>query len=150
MAYTDVVRLEQLRSASLIAGNLMAQRGDDPVEAAVNAISAVTEITHRIFDDPDVHILEQEDEDDYDYDDDEENVLSASSRDDDDDEDDAEPIDLEDVSFSGKTLEQLETKLITDTLVAVEFDTKAAAEMLDITPQMLGKKIKKLEIEVEA
>lgn len=124
MTFDQVVRLEQLRAASAIAGQILANRGADPQEAANDAVAAVTEISRRLFDDEELLIAEEEDEND------------------------GEGIYLEDICFAGKTLDSLETKAITDTLERVDGDKKQAAEMLEITPQTLGRKIKRLEVEV--
>lgn len=124
MTFDQVVRLEQLRAASAIAGQILANRGADPQEAANDAVAAVTEISRRLFDDEELLIAEEEDEND------------------------GEGIYLEDICFAGKTLDSLETKAITDTLERVDGDKKQAAEMLKITPQTLGRKIKRLEVEV--
>lgn len=125
MTFDQVVRLEQLRAASAIAGQLMSTRGTDPETAATEAVEALSEITRRLFDDEDLHIDEIEDEE----------------------EENAEGISIEDICFAGRSLNSLETKAITDTLEYVDGDKKQAAEMLAITPQTLGKKMKRLEVE---
>ena len=126
MTFDQVVRLEQLRAASAIAGQILANRGIHPQKAANDAIAAVTEISRRLFDDEELLIAEEEEEE----------------------EEDDEGIYLEDICFAGKTLNSLETKAITDTLERVDGDKKQAAEMLEITPQTLGRKMKRLEVEV--
>lgn len=124
MTFDQVVRLEQLRAASAIAGQILANRGVDPQEAATDAIAAVSEISRRLFDDDEFLIAEEEEDEE------------------------AEGISLEDICFAGKSLSSLETKAIEDTLEYAEGNKKQAAEMLDITPQTLGKKMKRLEVEV--
>jgi len=137
MAYPEVIKLEQLRVASAIARELMTKRGSDPQEAAEQALAAVSEISHRLFDEDILQIAEIEEEAEEEFETDE-----------DEDEDDEVGIGFDDVSFAGRSLLDIEAKCIHDTLEHTEGDKTAAADLLGITPQILGRKLKKHKVNV--
>ena len=105
----------------------MAHRAEDPTDAAQKSIQAVSEISLHLFDDEELHIEE------FDLDDAE------------DDEEEEEAIDFTDVNFAGTALDTLKAKAVRDTMEYVDGDKAAAAEMLQITPQTLGRELKKIQ-----